>query len=301
MTFKKIIIWGHKLHSHSHSYIHYGFFKAFKSMGYDTYWFDNLDDISNFNFENSLFLTESQVDENMPIVKSSKYITHSIIPNKIINYEPNIFIDILTNQNKLNSESKIDDFTYIKSKTLIQPWATDLLPEEFDFDSALAERKSESYFFGTVVRSGWNDNENQITEFDNCCKRENIFFTYQGLYSRGPIDSEESIKLMKSACLAPCIQSSQQIEAGYVTDRLIKNISYGHYGMTNSKPMYDLFNNYLPGLIYNYNITDMFNSSLNILKSDPNKSILLNQMNYIKNNHTYINRINNILNFLKEI
>ena len=28
--FDKIIIWGHKLHTHTHSYIHYGFYKAFK-------------------------------------------------------------------------------------------------------------------------------------------------------------------------------------------------------------------------------------------------------------------------------
>ena len=29
MEFKQIVIWGHKLHSHTHSYIHYAFHKAF--------------------------------------------------------------------------------------------------------------------------------------------------------------------------------------------------------------------------------------------------------------------------------
>jgi len=29
----KIIIWGHKLHSHTHSYIHSGYYEAFKKLG----------------------------------------------------------------------------------------------------------------------------------------------------------------------------------------------------------------------------------------------------------------------------
>ena len=31
----KIIIWGYPLHSHTHSYIHAAFYKAFKYMNYD--------------------------------------------------------------------------------------------------------------------------------------------------------------------------------------------------------------------------------------------------------------------------
>jgi Lrp/AsnC family transcriptional regulator for asnA, asnC and gidA len=34
-TIKKVVIWGHKLHSHTHSYIHNGFYIAFKHLGYD--------------------------------------------------------------------------------------------------------------------------------------------------------------------------------------------------------------------------------------------------------------------------
>jgi hypothetical protein len=31
---KQIVIWGHKLHTHTHSYIHNAFFRAFQKMGY---------------------------------------------------------------------------------------------------------------------------------------------------------------------------------------------------------------------------------------------------------------------------
>ena len=53
----KAIIWGHKLHTHTHSYIHNAYYKAFKKMGYETHWFDNNDDVSGFNFDNCIFLT----------------------------------------------------------------------------------------------------------------------------------------------------------------------------------------------------------------------------------------------------
>lgn len=52
--FDKVVIWGHKFGTHTHSYIHNGFYIAFKHLGYDTYWFDNLDDVSEFDFSNTL-------------------------------------------------------------------------------------------------------------------------------------------------------------------------------------------------------------------------------------------------------
>ena len=56
MDIKHIIIWGHKLHSHTHSYIHNAFFIAFAKLGYETHWFDDNDDISNFYFIHSKYL-----------------------------------------------------------------------------------------------------------------------------------------------------------------------------------------------------------------------------------------------------
>ena len=32
-SIKQVVIWGHKLHTHTHSYIHYGFYKAFNKLG----------------------------------------------------------------------------------------------------------------------------------------------------------------------------------------------------------------------------------------------------------------------------
>ena len=80
MDVNNIIIWGHKLHSHTHSYIHNAFFIAFKKLGYDTYWFDDNDDTSNFDFSNSLFITEHQVDNKIPKRKDCLYFVHFVDP-----------------------------------------------------------------------------------------------------------------------------------------------------------------------------------------------------------------------------
>lgn len=82
LPIKKVVIWGHKLHSGTHYYIHWGFHRAFKALGYEIFWFDEKDNIKNIDFSHSLFLTEGQVDNNMPIRKDCFYILHNCKPEK---------------------------------------------------------------------------------------------------------------------------------------------------------------------------------------------------------------------------
>jgi hypothetical protein len=50
MKIKQVIVWGHKLHSHTHSYIHNGFFIGFNDLGFKTHWFDDNDNVKDFDF-----------------------------------------------------------------------------------------------------------------------------------------------------------------------------------------------------------------------------------------------------------
>ena len=74
-SFDKVVIWGHKLHTHTHSYIHNAFYLAFRNLGYQVFWFDDNDDVSNFDFSDSLFLTEGQVDRKIPVREDCQYIS----------------------------------------------------------------------------------------------------------------------------------------------------------------------------------------------------------------------------------
>ena len=75
-SINQVVIWGHKLHSHTHSYIHYGFCRAFSHLGYRTLWLDNNDDLSGIDFAHSLFITEHQVDQKMPLRDDCYYFVH---------------------------------------------------------------------------------------------------------------------------------------------------------------------------------------------------------------------------------
>ena len=69
---KQFVAWGHKMHSHTHSYIHGAFIKAFQHLGYKTLWLDDSDDVSRIDFEGTLFLTEAQVNGKIPITRLFK-------------------------------------------------------------------------------------------------------------------------------------------------------------------------------------------------------------------------------------
>ena len=69
MSFKQVIIWGFPLHTHTHPYIHGGWFKGFKHLGYNTYWFDDNNIPSDFDFNDTLFIN----GQILKIYKISNY------------------------------------------------------------------------------------------------------------------------------------------------------------------------------------------------------------------------------------
>lgn len=302
----KVIIWGHKLYSHTHSFVHYGFYKAFKHMGYDTYWMDNNDDVSTFDFSNCIFLTEGQVCEKMPVRDDCKYILHHVCGDFFTeNFkDKNNFISMgVYNKDCLNFE-KINDYTFCREgKFIAQPWATDLLPHEIDTQLIVPDENKDKniYFIGTVT-SGANDIFRECIKFATAATDNGISFVIKGGYSGGRphpllkvsagfVDMEESIALIRKAYLAPTFQSIKQRNMQYIPCRIFKNISYGQYPVTNCKHVQFLF----PGLtIYNEDTYELF---LDTEKKKNNKD-LVECMNIIKEHHTFINRIERLMDIL---
>ena len=78
-----------------------------------------------------------------------------------------------------------------------------------------------------------------------------------------------------------------------MTCRVFKNISYGHLGLTNSEEMYkELEGN----CIFNPDTKQLFYDGM---KNKNNNNLILNAMKLVKENHTYINRINSLLSLLQ--
>jgi hypothetical protein len=88
------------------------------------------------------------------------------------------------------------------------------------------------------------------------------------------------------------ITKSAHLYTGYIPCRIFKNISYGQLGITNSWSVNDLFGG---AIVYDSDIKNLFYKAQD---QRSNKSLVLEQMSYVKTNHTYLNRVAAILSIL---
>lgn len=298
--FDKVVIWGHKFGTHTHSYIHNGFYIAFNHLGYETYWLDNSDDVSEFDFSNTLFLTEGQVDNNIPLRNDCLYMLHNPSnPEKYINNIPaknRIYFQVYTDDvlNKPNCVM-IDKFVYynLPSQCLYMPWATDLLPDEIEtIKQQVCKSPTQNYvcWVGTIG-VGLFGNKEQIDPFIQASEENGFEFihTYR-------VSVEDNIKLISESYMAPTIVGKWQQEKGYIPCRIFKNISYGKMGVTNSRNVYEIFDR---KIVYNPDSYQLFYDAQERMK-DLTVDEIYELMDIVKTKHTYINRIQTLL-FLMDL
>jgi hypothetical protein len=301
MKIKRVFIWGHKANGHTHAYVHYGYYKAFKHLGYETYWVDDLPVGSNDIFKNSLYLTEGQVEKNIPIDKSNIYILHNC-ENENKKYKDlgctylelgNYLKFCETGEGRNHPENKI---TKIKdlcfyddvSPTLYQTWATDLLPHEINIEDACLydSNRDRVHFIGYR----WQENEEPIQQFMKACSDNGKTFV-----PNFRVTFEEDRQLVRESYVCPDFRGPWHIECGYIPCRIFKGLSYGKMVGTNSKHIQDMFPEYVA---YAENTYNLFKVCEDHYKSASLKKIQ-EAMTFVKNNHTYVNRIESILYILK--
>jgi hypothetical protein len=326
--FKKIIIWGHKNSRHTHFHIHYGYYKAFKFLGYDTFWFDNQDKIDDFDFDYSLFFTEDQAHHGIPLKKLSSYVLHNCRLDKYIEFGCD-FINLVNYLNtfkqcfekKQSGLEGLNAYTYYEDSTrsLIQPWATDLLPYEF---SETIHRLNNDHKHVNYVGTVWGPNEDLIAQFDRACRSHGKIFknhvsfgaawkANQSVLGAGvrkivskiadqffptPIDESCARKLVLNSYIAPDLRNMDHVNRGYIPCRIFKNISYGKIPATNSVYIQNFFSEQLP---YSCDMDSLFDVNVSLLSNPKNITNYKNVLFEVRNNHTYINRINSILEILK--
>jgi len=171
------------------------------------------------------------------------------------------------------------------------PWATDLLPHEIEENKqaiATRHKKSSIYWVGTIT-DGMFGNMREINGFKRACKKESINFIHQ----RG-VSMEQNIRSMQESYMAPAIVGTWQKKQGYIPCRIFKNISYGQMGITNSDTVNKLFKG---NIVYNPDTYQLFYDAHKKLKKMPMQE-LYDLMDLVRDQHTYINRIEHLLNFL---
>lgn len=311
-NFNKVIVWGHKLGdpvtSNTFSFIHDSWIKTFKHMGYETLWLDNSDNVSNVNFDNCLFLTEGQVDQNMPVNNSSKYVLHNC---KLDKYQPII-------KNCLNLQVYTKDclsrdiqalsepLTYYQDKanfdrpdhgcdnrTLYQTWATNLLPHEIDADYLLSyiyslTQHNKIYWVGSVC-DGHQGNLEELKALVKAASKHKVEFVH------AKFTNDQQPSAIQHSAIAPAIQGAWQVEKHYVPCRVFKNISFGRMPLTNNPIIKDLFDG---RVIYDSNIEALVDKGFAFEQSDDYMNIMTDLITIVKDKHTYVNRVNSILEVL---
>jgi len=319
----KIIIWGYPLYSHTHSYIHDAFYKAFKHLGYDTYWFHDNEYPENFDWDDCVFWTEGFADKNIPLNKTSTYFVHVCPdPAKYINAKVKRFIDVRYNHlwhsdhnyNYVLDKSKVEKVgpcCYFKKKKdrriqvlndhqqywiedydkFYVTWATNLLPHEFDFEDINHPRENKIYFSGNISAHGRCENYSSFEPFLKECRKNNVEFIHNDPFAN-PLSNEEVILRTKKSILGVDIRGPEHLRNGYVPCRVFKSISWGHLGMTNSPEVYNELEGYC---ILQKNTSQLFYDAM---EKRTDYKYITNAMKYVQENHTYVNRVKTIMSLL---
>jgi hypothetical protein len=304
----QVVLWGHKLHTHTHSYIHYGFFKAFSHMGYKTLWLDNEDDLSGIDLRNTLFITEHQVDQKMPLRDDCYYFVHCSDSAKYDHLKSiHHFIDFDVYKHSHQTSPTLQEvepyiFYDLEKMYFLIPWATDLLPEEIERNKLLSPllhlgdhlQKKKVYWVGTIGK-GADGNYFELMPFMKACREHRIKFIHSDPWGSA-VSPEQNIKMIQDSYLAPAISGAVQVEKGYIPCRIFKNISYGHIGMTNSATVNDLFGG---RLVYDPDTYQLFlKGQAKLREGNIQEQYAL--MDFVKEHHTYLNRAGHMINFVQQ-
>jgi len=304
--FSKVIIWGHPLHSHTHSYIHAAFYRAFEYLGYEVYWVENMDQLDGVDVHNALFITEGQVDVEMPKRNDCYYILHNTyLSDYIPLFAENrcIALQVYTHDCLPYVTEKIANYIYSNKdeKMIFMPWATDLLPDEIDRIKKYRKKKKKEFrtkkrkervvnWVGTIGE-GFYGNYFEIAGFKKACEENNIPFNQYG-----NVSMQDGIDLIKASYMSPALQGTWQCQKGYIPCRIFKNISYGQWGITNNVTVHDLFKG---KIIYNTDTYQLFYDAQKYI-NEASSHELYELMDFVRDNHTYINRIQTLITFMKQ-
>jgi hypothetical protein len=170
------------------------------------------------------------------------------------------------------------------------PWATDLLPPEIDanmdrLETLWAQRGPHAAFVGYFIPDPWHEAKDWL-------QARGITLTACGGYGLKNVSVEENMKRIQSSRIAPALQSREQVDRGYLPCRILKNISYGALGISNNPAVERLFGpDLFSKLIVGTGIGDTLSKGLDATL-DPAAQRQL--MAHIRDNHTYVNRLQEV-------
>lgn len=303
----QFVIWGLKLHTHTHSYVWLAFYRALRHLGARTLWLDSSDSLSGLDLGHTVFITSDMGDTGIPLSEDCFYVMHNCGDPKyapLLEKRRCLYLQYFNGRTPGQGGERLDEYTYFDGRGLHQPWATDLLPHEIDANKPAVAWNRDSRIInwvGTATIQGRDrDRFSNLTElggFERACSENGIRFVRQGLSQGQKVSPEDHIRMVKESYMAPALVGGWQQETGYVPCRVFKNISYGQFGITNCPQVQQLFGGRLAFSPDSYRL---FYEARERLES-ATLAELHAQMDEVRDKHTYINRIQRILECVNRV
>lgn len=315
---KRALVWGHALHTHTHSYIHAGFVKAFSYLDYQTTWVDDRNPhcVSKYSSElrlltsqersNTIVITEGQVDSELPVIDGISYVIHNCNrvkypTSKVLNLQ--VVTNGIENSEGVRGDEVAENYAYFdkSSNTLYQPWATDLLPHQFirmkespkfDYvpDQVVASRTL--CWIGTIWGGYWG-NTSELEPLFKFAESAGFRLVIGGK----SLSFEENLNLVRMCSVSPAVVGRWQKVNDYIPCRLFKNISYGGNVFTNSAISARLMHG---SVIYADDPIDAMKLFMEVSQQEQNER-RMHAVNTVLLHHTFLNRIRLINYFLSRI
>lgn len=299
--FNKIVIWGLRKRWHTHRFIFQAYYENLKKCGIPVIWVEDEKKNQSLVEPGDLIFTasgmhgkmvpekKSLADYNVPIRDDVYYCLHAESDFFIekIDFDKSIKIKFYSNEaenfKKLYEVVHIDE----KTKTLYQPWGTDLLPEEFE--KPVFKRNHLVFWVGSIWKGKNKEgNVNRIAELRNILRSKGL-----KLIPVRFVPNVINKFLVRHSRIAPAIGGDIQVKTNYLPCRMFKNISYGQLGFSNIKKFQDIFSECN---IYSENTAEMIDAVLSLNKDEYIKTIERQQE--ICKRYTIAHHLNNIFKYI---
>ena len=299
----KWVMWGGRDDRNTFGHIHWAFLRALKHMGKDAYYLDNGDDLSKFDFHNTIFVSMNCVVHGMPRRDDCFYFIHNISGDRNQPYFDGLNlmgwgVHVLSNKySETVKEIGPDVYFDASSRSMMMYWGTDLLPHEIEANKPTRVFNSESQVCNYIGSVDGNKSK-AIADFARAAKENGIEYRGYGGYNNGRVVSiDEHIQLVKNSYMAPAFQGQDQVAQGYMSCRIFKNLSYGQM-----PPIHSAYANELFGgrLIYNSDTYQLFYNAKERLSTMAPKE-LHDLMDEVAAKHTYLPKIQAIIRAVKEL
>ena len=232
----RVVIWGLRNRSHSHKFIHKGFFENFVRLGFETIWVEDLKQNQHLVRAGDIVFAVDIASTHLPSVKNTKYVLHNISPESMQISDNYLVLQVYTRDVPGKSIGMPWVSWDAQHSTLYQPWG---VPEPSTTWLTYSYEKSHSEFW---VGSIWNNNLKQgnqdfIDQYKIALKSYQIEFKRVGnstIFRPNGISEERARRLINRSPIGASVVGEWQRKSSYVPCRFFKNISAGAVPSSNS-------------------------------------------------------------------